>query len=715
MSVLGRLRLAGGISAAGRFFGTSVGDSLLKFIQNAGLDARTFGALFGQSNEVGINNGSAPVVTGTVSPVAMVLLPEMYNGMARAVNAINRASPLNWRCLRWNVFGKSVGLDTASTFGLFFNGSWDPNTNTTSGAVFQDTGSLKSGVGVPGFAYQCSNSGSTPLDGNSGWVPGDVATFTIAGQWVKSHPSVLSNSQIWGNYAGIMPMSCFSTFDAGSQYEALCGVIGIAVRTASDFPPAATGQAFTDLQNAIVGRGVLIDMVRCVSSTATVDLSSAPPAATSATLTGEIISDLLSAKKLIAGQVTGTQCLGTWTDSLLQLGTSYLVNAGYGDIGKYWVVPDDASSLLGAIKRGDLVMINGFSGDPSTTLYGTVSLSPMATLLNKQKGVTLAGVDLNIYSTAGGGIRWITITDVQSAVEALGFQFSYTEQLIPMALYHYDEPYVGNVIFSQSRGPVLASGTSNAVLGSTYIPSSFSIVAGSDPKLGNWIKFVVSGDGGALWKSRNFEEVFGVNPIADLNPNAGHSPIMVLTNGKMVFDPSLHVGAGIGPVFQLGGGQHVGASGDDVSTTPDVSSTYFAGYKVTVYDPTGPADIINQTPTISDRGFEVCAPYLEGVHDRQFYTQAFLVQNSAGFQAFPTQVVLLPNEAWTRPASWWTQSLFNANWYQDLIGNGPWQYLAPTGSTTRITLSNGLTVVAPPGTNAFYNLLTNVGPPIIEM
>lgn len=108
-------------------------------------------------------------------PVAMTLLPEMYNHLARAVNAITTAVPLGWATLRWAVGASSVGLGRqAGTVGM---------ANTSNG-LFPSVG-------------QCG------LQGASGYP---------------------------------VPMDLFMGFETGSQYETLCTQLGITVLDSTDFP-----------------------------------------------------------------------------------------------------------------------------------------------------------------------------------------------------------------------------------------------------------------------------------------------------------------------------------------------------------------------------------------------------------------------------------------------------------------------------------------------
>jgi hypothetical protein len=175
IKVLGRIKASDlGVAARdARFWQcTEPGDRLASYFKHkADLTAQEFGALWDLHFAPG-GDQLIPAAAGLQS-VAMGLLPEMYNGLARAVNAITRGVQLNWMTLRWNVSGASVGL-----------GRYEPTANN-------------------GMANRFNGGG---------------ASVNSAG---SSYP---------------LPMDCFTAFDAGSQFQSLCTLLSIPVLSAADFP-----------------------------------------------------------------------------------------------------------------------------------------------------------------------------------------------------------------------------------------------------------------------------------------------------------------------------------------------------------------------------------------------------------------------------------------------------------------------------------------------
>jgi hypothetical protein len=100
------------------------------------------------------------------------------------------ALPSDIRSDLWDMFETASGLGyvptidnprTITTPHLYNLGvDWNPTTNTLDGG-----GSLASGVGTQGEAHTCNTTGSTNLDGNTSWYPGNVAVF-FDGQWWRN-------------------------------------------------------------------------------------------------------------------------------------------------------------------------------------------------------------------------------------------------------------------------------------------------------------------------------------------------------------------------------------------------------------------------------------------------------------------------------------------------------------------------------------------------
>lgn len=233
VQILGRVKTSNLaiVGKTGRFWQcTNPGDFTSLFLHARDVYTESeFGALFHSSTTSNINNGSAPLFSGLTLPkLCMVLLPEMYNALARAINAVKSGHPLNWRTLRWEIDGEIVGLgepgfayEEGASRGWKYLGSWNASTNSPA---------LASGVGTEGTYYTVSTAGSTSLDGISSWAEDDWVVF-YEGAWHKA-----SADEDLSAYDGPVPMDEFIHFMPGSQAARLCDMLGITLRDESDFP-----------------------------------------------------------------------------------------------------------------------------------------------------------------------------------------------------------------------------------------------------------------------------------------------------------------------------------------------------------------------------------------------------------------------------------------------------------------------------------------------
>jgi len=191
--------------------------------------------------------------------VAMVLLAEMYNGLARAINACTAGVPLQWQCLYFNVAGWIVNLDPAVSGNRALDGTWTP------------------------YAYN-QFVGPRPMDQFGAFDPGSVYE-ALCGQ------------------LGI-PMLTADDFPPGeagkpfSDYQALVSA-PMAWQTVETY--VCTGAAGTKARLDANNQPVPVDP----NDPSTYDNFWG-------TIAGSITTELLSTAKLLAGEATGANCLGVY-------------------------------------------------------------------------------------------------------------------------------------------------------------------------------------------------------------------------------------------------------------------------------------------------------------------------------------------------------------------------------------------------------------------
>jgi hypothetical protein len=179
----------------------------------------------GDSLDTFVEGSDTPIATP--APIAMALLAEMYNAMARAVNAITSGCALSWRTLRWNITTGSV-TKTVSLSGAA--GDWGllPLANRTR---LQGKGTWNAATNTP--------------DITSGPTVGDYYQVSIAGTFAGKSFSIgdyaYYNGTAWlqllqagpqdGSKAYTLPMAAFTVFNPGSDYAALCTLLSIPVNS----------------------------------------------------------------------------------------------------------------------------------------------------------------------------------------------------------------------------------------------------------------------------------------------------------------------------------------------------------------------------------------------------------------------------------------------------------------------------------------------------
>ncbi len=492
-------------------------DAFLYYKQT--LSASEFGALFAATGG-NITSGSG-LSGGPVKELAMALLPEMYNALARSINSVTQAVPLSWRTLRWNIYGYSVGLDKYGILGEtgganprvgYFIGFWDALANNPH---------LASGIGVLGGYYQVINGGTTNLDGNALWNAGDITFFSYTGVWQKNPtvPTTLSNQ----TYGGPVPLDQFVAFDPGSQYYALMIRLGVAIRTEADFPGGfdnGVAASFASLKTKWTAQAVFYDKATATTASATATPTSAD-GLTLGTIATDIsmalVTEALSTINLINGQATGAQCAGTWD------GNSPPPSPG---IGQFYVL----SQGNGIYVKGDICASDGAH-----------FCSPRRTGTQGQAHSQYTGDwDLSALSN----YAYCEIADIKSAVEAYGFNFNFVEMFAPLRLDYMDNVVTGTGSTSKTLSrtgsfdfPVDRDGGGNiTVLGQQMIDGlGYFLEHQATAVLINFVNNVVNGaqlkfavNSAGLWKQGISNTGISAPPVALVNIRAaiGHSPIM---------------------------------------------------------------------------------------------------------------------------------------------------------------------------------------------
>ncbi len=402
--------------------------------------------------------------------LAMGLLPEMYNALARAVNATTSGTPLQWQCLFFNVGGKIINLDPTSSFGI--------------------------GGG---------SSGNTRADGTHTTSPGLAAAQSY-----------------YCNWQGPRPLNQFGAFDPGSLYERLCNQLGIPVRTEADLPGAANPNGGDDLplsffQNQFTTPAVYFDFAQ---GTASLFISGGdilpytfiggdfgpggpvPYDIYSANVTMTLTMELLSSKALLDGKVTGSRCIGTY-DPALFTGRPLIITFGQPPIPAYpdfsnanpgdYYVASDGSGYVCAQELADTfdgytsgqapafgadfpppnntasIGVNGSTAALLTTSWG----SSQPAYLNSQGVASYPGNELNIVHGYGlyGGVnlngffdyRWVQAEDIQELVTSLGFPFLWVDLCTPLALKYFEDQTEQTYIANQGTTFTIAAGTSLGV------------------------------------------------------------------------------------------------------------------------------------------------------------------------------------------------------------------------------------------------------------
>ncbi|MDE2102942.1 MAG: hypothetical protein KGL39_37205 [Patescibacteria group bacterium] len=569
---------------------------------------------------------------GSLTPVtAMGLTVEMYNGMARAINSITTGTPLMWQCLFFNVGGKIMNLDPQFGFGL--------------------------GLG---------NSGSTRADGSrTEYDYSDNAT-----------PSVRP-----------VPMNQFAAFDQGSLYQKLCDQLGIIVRTENDLPGGTDeydkDAALSYFQGLAIAPAVYYDYISSRVTDATA-VSTQNPFSLTTTMTSvtSLQTELLSTAALLAGQATGSRCLGTYDP------TQYIPPMpGYPDFstapaGAYYVASDGS---------GFVATANG----QTNVLSGMAKGMAFLQATRNARGFDWMPGD-GPHSLTLPNYRWVQIEDMMKLVTQFGLEFLWCESCLPLELKYFTDPlqqYVsGNATATRSSqktqsvysGPYPGDAAVQAALLAETM-DNFAFAGSGQPGHGCVMKWVcTTKPEKARWKvipaNTGFDTIATNDPA---NPEA-----LVIQAMPEVCDIQSYGNAS--PYFRY---LYSFGLGVDFRTIPQVGQR-----------PSLIADLaqilVQYQPKLNlDFAGLMVENYREGEIWHQRSTLGFNIYSSRPIA--PISVRLNGVYSWKKQVDWWgsLDGAYAANGYN--IGNVPWTFVPPPQSETRYVMDyfdgssqNGLTIIA---------------------
>ncbi len=425
LSIHGRVKTTrlGLSSKAGRFWRCrNPINYMIQFLGSKATQTEmAFGSLFAISTVSATNAGIAPDLTGTFDGIAMMLLPEMYNGLARSVNSVTSATPLRWQTMRFSLFGQYVSFDKyysvendafagisyyPKRYSFSDRGAWDADANSPE---------LGSGIGIPGDYYEVTTAGTTALDGVASWSVGDYVVFTVSGAWVKR------TTADWPPFAGsvidygIVPMEHFENFAPNSQFEALCNQLGVPIKTESDLPGGTTptgAQSFEAFKNMVEAKAAWFNTIN--GSVSDCAVSGSTSLTVTATIHLSLTTEVLSTANLLNGLATGSFCAGTWDGASMPSG---LTQDGLGihssvdrPKGTYWVC--NATNFYISQIQVTTNAGSGYSVDDILTVPGTgtagtlrvaaVNASGRITAMAIQAGGSYSALPAIIVSPTGG-------------------------------------------------------------------------------------------------------------------------------------------------------------------------------------------------------------------------------------------------------------------------------------------------------------------------
>ena len=656
----GRPGLAGGC----RFFQTAGGDVLQYFLNNYTalpsynvisvangiytLDtggalkvppAQTFGTWFHENITVLLTNN---LVTAAQTNIAMVLLPEMYNALAREVNAITKGVPLSWRCLKFAITD-ALGNVTA------IDASFNDSTFQPEVTPMTHYGCFASGSPQAQLATQLG----IPIRSVSDFPGGASNGGTIS----------YANAQGEQNVSALFALNASGSVSTPSQY----GTGGDNWGSYYDFNWSASMTA-----------PVLIDGLALLAGTAPADPN-------------------------CLGVIDPANPMYTYKVNIDPITHAQRGFTGYFPVsatpGQYVVV----GTADGGLNVGDILVLHHFQDVGGNVIWGagiqpyTAASVTVYPPINLQTGIAYMPngdpIDLvnswilnpDLGLAAGTTYQWVAIADVQAALARYGLPFLWAEVCAPLSLEYFNGVTMTSAMYNASQSGTQAhiyvefNGYDQDNRGynnnANYSVGTTAFIGGPWARV---LRFVMTKDhSAALWKTASVAPAIGQNngmspvEVCNIKSRSGASPFVGWSRMAFAFGSFGTTGFGFGAT----------ESGNAPSTLPDADAlTSFFGSNDDYYQ-----SLYNGTSLMDAVEYAAINIY-------------------ASQPINPINVLMCPVAAWARQTDWWTGSADNQAAVSANIGLIPPVFLDPgtTSTTMVIAGTTPVNIIAPPQSNKLY-------------